>query len=360
MSFNTFNRKFKPLSYDEEEVNQTIEESEYKPSLLKKTATTVGRIPFRFTDDFFNTASDLTGGVIERPDFKAEDVLFGKAKGAENVISEIGSFFMGFGLAGSVTKSKKAQQIQEGVKQAFNRIPMSAGRSVKVKRLATVLTDGAARGIIADFMIADVDREDELLERLHERIHDVYVGMAFGAGFNVLLNRFGRFVKKKYLVGKRRKVDEGLTKSIESIKTAVKEAKPAVRAVQKDLEEGKEVAQERLDEFAVNINLKLADQPSSDLAEGVENPSTEILEQLNGSPQKLKKEFAEKLDKTLEGKSKNEIESELIKDFIEAKDLPSLLLKLNLEVELGNYRIMDETTALFNKLNATRKRVNTL
>jgi|TARA_R100000482_G_scaffold27361_1_gene8486 hypothetical protein len=377
MSFNTFssNRNLRPLTYDEERVNELIESSKYKQPWHSKAASTLGRVPLRFMDDFRNTAHDLTGGVVKKAEFDSESIVFGEDSEqgfGSNLVTELGTFAVGFGVLSVlaktskvkkgldlINKSKPAVKAQTAFKSTVDGLVKSGRISTNTARrtalISKIASDGMVKGAMVDFFIADVKDEDTILERIAHRAHDVYIGAALGAGINIGLRRFKQF-RRKRRAKKLNKTEErgSLESTVDKFTSTLKEVKTLAKDA---FDEDGNIRPEKAEEIAVKLHDELVENVSEDLASVSKDVNFEIAQQTNVI--KVREDYGAKINETLDkvkGKSSEEakeaINDDLIDNFIKSKDLPSLLLKLNLDVETANFGLMKHVADLSTRIKS--------
>ena len=341
------------VSFDTARMAEAFEASRYKVPWYQKSATTIGRIPVRLLDDTVNTISEFSGG---RTRIDTERALLGEAEeGFEEVGAEVGSIVLGFFTAGGVaakgvqTAGKAIKSTQRGdkffksLRRNVNRIERnnvgkSAGWATRL------MTDGALRGGVADFIAADVEDEATILESLNKRSEEVLTGMLWGAGLNLGFGSIGKAYKEMITFsGKQAKVVKKALKETDEIKEA--------------LEEGKtidEIIEEKGDGAASTILANITDiSRDFDEATGIK---AEDLSQAGMSDFKPAKEdsfFGDVDPENIKEADVDEIEDNLLKKLATMKDLPSQMQASKiflLETEVKLFPEIDRIYAKIAKL----------
>ena len=220
------------VSFDVARMQEAYQAGRYKVPWYQKSATTIGRIPLRLLDDTVNTVSDFTGGHVPRSN--TETGLLGEAEGGfEETGAEIGSVIAGFFTVGGavakgvqtvgkgIQRTRRGEQFFKGFKSGVDRIERSnVGKSAGWA--TRLMADGALRGGVADFIAADVDEEDSILESLNKRSEEVLTGMLWGAGLNLTFGSVGGAWRKMVTFsGKQAKVVKKALKETEELKEAL-------------------------------------------------------------------------------------------------------------------------------------------
>lgn len=341
------------VSFDTARMAEAFEASRYKVPWYQKSATTIGRIPVRLLDDTVNTISEFSGG---RTRIDTERALLGEAEeGFEEVGAEVGSVLLGFVTAGgavakgvqtagkAIKGTQRGEKFFKSFKRNVNRIERNnvgkpAGWATRL------MVDGALRGGVADFITANVDEEDSILESLNKRSEELLTGMLFGAGLNLGFGSIGKVWKEMVTFpSKQAKVVKKALKETEEIKEA--------------LEEGKtidEIIEEKGEKTASTILANIT-EISKDFDE-VTGIKAEDLSQAGMSDFKPAKEdsfFGNVDPENIKEADVDAIEEDLLKRLATMKDLPSQMQASKiflLETEVKLFPEIDRIYAKIAKL----------
>tara|TARA_R100000458_G_C8278485_1_gene254734 strand:- start:5026 stop:9468 length:4443 start_codon:yes stop_codon:yes gene_type:complete len=352
MSIETLQRT-DTVSFDTARITEALQASRYKVPWYQKSATTIGRIPVRLFDDTVNTISEFSGG---RTRINTERNIYGEAEaGFEEIGAEVGSIMLGFFTAGGAV-AKGVQTVGKGIQatKRGDKFFKSFRRSVnRIERnnigkpagwATRLMTDGALRGGVADFIAADVEDEATILESLNKRSEEVLTGMLWGAGLNLGFGSIGKAYKEMITFsGKQAKVVKKALKETDEIKEA--------------LEEGKtidEVIKEKGDGAASTILANITEiSKDFDEATGIK---AEDLSQAGMSDFKPAKEdsfFGDVDPENIKEADVDEIEDNLLKKLATMKDLPSQMQASKiflLETEVKLFPEIDRIYAKITKL----------
>ena len=341
------------VSFDTARITEALQASRYKVPWYQKSATTIGRIPVRLFDDTVNTISEFSGG---RTRINTERNIYGEAEeGFEEVGAEVGSIMLGFFTAGGAV-AKGVQTVGKGIQatKRGDKFFKSFRRSVnRIERnnigkpagwATRLMTDGALRGGVADFIAADVEDEATILESLNKRSEEVLTGMLWGAGLNLGFGSIGKAYKEMITFsGKQAKVVKKALKETDEIKEA--------------LEEGKtidEIIKEKGDGAASTILANITEiSKDFDEATGIK---AEDLSQAGMSDFKPAKEdsfFGDVDPENIKEADVDEIEDNLLKKLATMKDLPSQMQASKiflLETEVKLFPEIDRIYAKITKL----------
>tara|TARA_R100001129_G_scaffold186611_1_gene179204 strand:- start:1874 stop:6328 length:4455 start_codon:yes stop_codon:yes gene_type:complete len=352
MSIETLQRT-DTVSFDTARITEALQASRYKVPWYQKSATTIGRIPVRLFDDTVNTISEFSGG---RTRINTERNIYGEAEaGFEEVGAEVGSIILGFFTAGGAV-AKGVQTVGKGIQATKRGDKFFKSLSRNVNRIernnvgksagwaTRLMTDGALRGGVADFIAADVEDEATILESLNKRSEEVLTGMLWGAGLNLGFGSIGKAYKEMVTFsGKQAKVVKKALKETDEIKEA--------------LEEGKtidEIIEEKGDGAASTILANIT-EISKDFDE-VTGIKAEDLSQAGMSDFKPAKEdsfFGDVDPENIKEADVDEIEDNLLKKLATMKDLPSQMQASKiflLETEVKLFPEIDRIYAKIAKL----------
>ena len=338
------------IRFDTARLEELKSELSYQDPFYVKGIRSFGRIPLRVFDDTMNSMSDLTGGAWGRT--KIEQETFGKAEGAENVTSEIGSALLGFFTVG--TKAAQGLAVgAKGISKGSQKLGLNFNKGVskKIKEIEytqlgekskwaiNLAKDGALRGAVVDFMIADTTEEQSILERMKKRSEDVLLGALVGSGLNVTFGLLGSkaWNQMRNFMGKQ---------AVELKKSHTKIAKLA------------EKGDEALSEFTAT------EEGQVELINFVAN-AAKVSETLNPSGSVTFKEIIDEapnvdyiyekdeiLKEVIDPKIKDadKLEESIIDQFNKMKDLPSALQKSNLFVLHSEQQLTPRINELYYKL----------